>query len=345
MPLWKWSKTAASNANADPAINWAEGQAPSSINDSARSMMARIAEWRDDITGAIVTGGTSTAYTVSSNQVFDSLAHMDGAVVAFTPHIANGDTVTLSVDSLTAKPLRSAPSVELPSNSLLEGTPYVATYNNTDGVWYLHGMTSPYQIPLGAGFDYWASTAPNSCFAFPYGQAISRTTYATLFAKISTTYGSGDGSTTFNLPDKRGRVSAPLDTLGGATSAARLSNVISGGSTTLGNVGGEQTHTVAKAELPNFAPTFAGTQAAVSVNSVLNNVVFATVSSGNQGIQAGGSFSVSLLAPNTAGTGTAVSTGNFTPSGTVGSINGNVSQTAMNVTQPTIICNYIMRVI
>jgi hypothetical protein len=43
---------------------------------------------------------------------------------------------------------------------------------------------NPYNAPLAAGMDYWAPTAPNSSFAFPVGQAISRTTYATLFALI-----------------------------------------------------------------------------------------------------------------------------------------------------------------
>jgi microcystin-dependent protein len=56
--------------------------------------------------------------------------------------------------------------------------------------------------------DYWGTTTPNSSFAFPTGQAISRTTYAALFALIGATYGVGDGTTTFNLPDKTGRVSA-----------------------------------------------------------------------------------------------------------------------------------------
>ena len=68
--LQTWSKTAGSNATADSSINWAEGQAPSSINDSARAMMARIAEWRDDISGALTTSGSSTAYAVSSNRGF-----------------------------------------------------------------------------------------------------------------------------------------------------------------------------------------------------------------------------------------------------------------------------------
>ena len=40
MTLYKWSQTASADATADSTINWAEGQAPSSINDSARAMMA-----------------------------------------------------------------------------------------------------------------------------------------------------------------------------------------------------------------------------------------------------------------------------------------------------------------
>lgn len=44
------------------------------------------------------------------------------------------------------------------------------------------------------------------------GQAASRTTYSKLFSVIGTTYGSGNGSTTFNVPDRRGRVGVGLDT-------------------------------------------------------------------------------------------------------------------------------------
>src|SRR5215467_3713071 len=109
MSFWKWSRTAANNATADGSINWAEGQAPSTVNDSARAMMAAAAKYRDDIAGAIVTAGTSTAYAVTSYQVFDTLAHLDGAMIAFTPHTTSGATVTLNVDGLGAKPLRFGP--------------------------------------------------------------------------------------------------------------------------------------------------------------------------------------------------------------------------------------------
>ena len=163
MTLYKWSQTAAADATADASINWQEGQAPSSVNDSARAMMAATAKYRDDIAGAIVTGGTSTAYTVTSYQAFDTLAHMNGAMIAFTPHATNGATVTLNVDGLGAKPLRSAPNAELLAGTLIQGTPYVALYNNSDAAFYLRGFFgNPYNIPLGAGLDYWGSTTPNS---------------------------------------------------------------------------------------------------------------------------------------------------------------------------------------
>src|SRR5262245_41889034 len=115
MPFWKWSHTASANANADSTVDWAEGMAPSAVNDSARAMMARLAEWRDDVSGIIATAGTSTAYTVASNQGFDNFADLAGAMIAFVPHTGNGATVTLDVDGLGAKPLRFGPGLELPS--------------------------------------------------------------------------------------------------------------------------------------------------------------------------------------------------------------------------------------
>src|SRR6185312_11002381 len=106
LPFYNWSRTASNNATADSSVNWAEGQAPSSVNDSARAQMASAAKWRDDLNGSITTGGSSTAYTVTS---------------------------------LGAKPLRSAPGVELPSGVLIQGTPYVATYyTSNSGEWILH---------------------------------------------------------------------------------------------------------------------------------------------------------------------------------------------------------------
>ena len=202
MSFFKWSKTANNNANADGTINWAEGQAPSTVNNSARAMMAAAAKYRDDIAG-VTTGGTATAYTVASNQAFDSLVSMDGKLIALVPHVTSGaGPVTLNVDGLGAKALRSAPGVELAAGTLISGTPYVARYVNSASEWILCSFfgANPYNVPLGAGMPYFLPAAPNSSFAFPSGQPISRTTYAALFALMGTTYGAGDGATTFNLP-------------------------------------------------------------------------------------------------------------------------------------------------
>jgi microcystin-dependent protein len=251
MAFWKWSRTASSNAAADSTVNWAEGMAPSAVNDSARAMMARLAEWRDDVSGTIATGGTATAYTLASNQVFDNFADMNGAMIAFVPHTTNGATVTLSVDGLGAKPLRFGPNLELQTGVLIQGTPYVASYNNSDAAWYLQGaFANPYGVPLGGLLPYIGSSAPNSAFALPFGQAISRTTYATLFSLVGTTFGSGDGSTTFNMPDLRGRSVFGLDNMGGSA-ASRIT--VAGGNfdgTAIGGTGGAQNHTLTTAEMP-----------------------------------------------------------------------------------------------
>ena len=254
MSFFKWSKTANNNATADGTINWSEGQAPSTVNNSARAMMAAAAKYRDDIAG-IGTGGTSTAYTVTSNQVFDSLANMNGKIVAFVPHVTSGaGPVTLNVDGLGAKALRSAPGVELAAGTLISGTPYVATYFNSTTEWILHSFygSNPYNVPLGAGMPYFVSTAPNSSFAFPRGQPVSRTTYAALFALMGTTYGAGDGSLTFNLPDLSGRLLACREGMEGAPAPGRITSAGSGiDGTTLGATGGGENVTLVTGQMPS----------------------------------------------------------------------------------------------
>jgi microcystin-dependent protein len=337
MTLYKWSQTAASDATADSTINWQEGQAPSTVNDSARAMMAATAKYRDDIAGAIVTSGTSTAYTVSSYEVFDTLAHLGGQMIAFTPHTTNGATVTLNVDSLGAKPLRSAPGVELLAGTIIQGTPYVAVYNNGDGAFYLqgfYGVPTTYNIPLAGGMDYWGTTVPNSSFAFPAGQAISRTTYASLFSIMSTTYGTGDGSTTFNIPDLRGRIAAHLDNMGG-TAANRITSAGSGiTGTSMGATGGAQTETLVTANLPPYTPA-----GSVSVTSTPTNVIQSQV--GQVGVQ-GGANQIYYIGqpPSPSPTSSSItSTGTLT-----GTAQGGTSQPVVTM-PPTIICNYILRII
>jgi len=105
--------------------------------------------------------------------------------------------------------------------------------------------------PLLAGmiFPYAGITEPSG-YLFCYGQSLSTTTYASLFAALAYTYG-GSGST-FNVPDLRGRVIAGQDDMGGS-SANRLTNQSGGlNGDTLGATGGAETHQLTEAELPSF---------------------------------------------------------------------------------------------
>lgn len=269
MPLYKWSTTAANNSNADPSINWAAGMSPTSVEPSARAMMAATAQWRNDISGTLVSGGTSTAYAFNTNQLFDSLANLNGAMLAFLPHTTNGAIVTVNVDGLGAKPLRVSPGVELGAGVLVQGSPYVITYVNADGAFYLQNFFgNPFNIPIGGLMPYVGATAPNANFVLPFGQAISRTTYAGLFALTSTTFGVGDGTTTFNVPDLRGRSVHGVDNMGGST-AGRIT--VAGGNfngTTLGATGGLENHLLTIPEMPSHShPTDRPVSASVTAGA------------------------------------------------------------------------------
>jgi microcystin-dependent protein len=369
MSFFKWSKTANNNASADGTINWAEGQAPSTVNDSARAMMAAAAKYRDDIAG-VTTGGTATAYTVASNQGFDSLVSLDGKMIAFVPHATSGaGPVTLNVDGLGAKALRSSPGVELAPGTLISGTPYTARYFNSAAEWILCSFfgANPYNVPLGAGMPYFLSAAPNSSFAFPAGQAISRTNYAGLFALMGTTYGPGDGSTTFNLPSLGGRLLACRENMNGAGVEGRITSAGSGiNGTLLGATGGAQNVTLGIGEIPshthaNFLsdpghvhgvndPTHAH---GVSDPTHEHGVLQGAASAGSVGtaMNVSGSTAIATMQSNAAATGisiVAAATGvSIVGAGTGASVVNAPAGGggAHNNMPPTMMVNYIMRVL
>lgn len=104
-------------------------------------------------------------------------------------------------------------------------------------------------MPTASIMPYAGSSAPTG-YLLCDGAAISRSTYSTLFGVLATTYGAGDGSSTFNIPDLRGRVIAGQDDMGGA-SANRLTGLTGGvDGDVLGGSGGAETHTLSTAEMP-----------------------------------------------------------------------------------------------
>jgi hypothetical protein len=137
VPLW--STTANSNNTADPAVNWSEGQAPSTVNDSARALMASVANWRNDLYG-ITTGGTSTAFTVATGSTFATAAAMSGVIFTIVPHTSSGAAPTLAVDGLTARAINSSTGVAVPTGALLSGSPYLVKYVHASTEFILLGQ-------------------------------------------------------------------------------------------------------------------------------------------------------------------------------------------------------------
>lgn len=111
------------------------------------------------------------------------------------------------------------------------------------------GQSRANGVPVGVVVDYLAPIAPPIGWIACFGQAISRTEYPDLFTVLGTFYGAGNGSTTFNIPDFRGRVSAGMDDMGGVN-AARLSNQYGSVAQALGGTLGTSNHVLTAAQMP-----------------------------------------------------------------------------------------------
>ena len=167
-------------------------------------------------------------------------------------------------------------------------------------------------IPVGTVFETYVASAPSG-WLFCDGSAVSRTTYSALFTAIGTSCGAGDGSTTFNVPDKRGRVAigAGTGTGGGASGTGKPTGGDALTARSVGQWAGEETHlnTADESGVPLHIHGFSS-----------DPVVF------------GG-------AGNTTGAGaTPISTINQTGAGTAAD-----ADEAHNNMQPYIVCNFIIK--
>jgi hypothetical protein len=264
--VWQWSRTADNNAGADPSISWAEGMSPSSVNDSARAMMAQIANYRDDISGLLTTGGSSTAYTVTTNSGLcvapaSTTTPLDGQLLSVTVNSTNGVSPTLTADGCNAFPIQTSPGIAVASATLVNGSPYNLRFSTANSAWMLKGFyASATNIPLGGLMPFTLMTSPNSNFIFPAGQCISTVTYATYWNALGSPGPGSCGANQFAVVDLSGNAPVGLDTMPGFSAKNRLTSSSTGCGTAMTTVGaqcanGGQTTTLLVANLPPYTPS------------------------------------------------------------------------------------------
>jgi hypothetical protein len=152
MAFWQWKTSAALNASADPSINMAEGMPPAQLNDGVRALMARAAENRDDTSGLLLTAGTSTAYTVTTNQGLSATPN-DGQLIVVSFHTASGAVPTLAADGGTAFPIQVSPGVAVSSaGGLFANVPVPLKFRAASSAWELVGAgISSFALAVAAG--------------------------------------------------------------------------------------------------------------------------------------------------------------------------------------------------
>ena len=210
--LKDWSTAAASN-NATPPDGFPEGMAYQSVNDAAREVMAVLARQHKDTSGELVSSGTADALTLTPYGAYSSFA--DGDRISFTLHLDVNASATLQVGTTAAVAIHDRTGSAIAASTLSSGDIVDVVYRSS--AWRCIGVTNPVTIEMesslvtGMIIPYGGGTTPDGFLACD-GAAVSRTTYSDLFTALGTTFGAGDGSTTFNVPDLGGRVPLGQDT-------------------------------------------------------------------------------------------------------------------------------------
>ncbi len=157
MSIFDWSTTPGSNGNSDADINFQENQAPSTVNDSARSLMARLKYWALMLGGATTQGGSSNAYTLTTGESLS--AYAAGMRFLWSPNADSTGDVTLNVDTIGAKKVympdgTRAGSGDLDADSLYDVV-YQTALDSSNGGFKIVG----FQDTTLTGGDYLAKSS------------------------------------------------------------------------------------------------------------------------------------------------------------------------------------------
>jgi microcystin-dependent protein len=245
-PATTWTTSAGTVANTNPIVMNAAGRTPFEIwlNSGVTYKFALYTSTNvligtydnipaiDDPTvfnNLITVTGTNTLTGVS---VPPYTSYVAGMTISFIPVATNTGAVTIDLDGLGAKNVFVGNASTLSGGELVVGQIAQLQYDGTR----FQLMNIQSAIPVGSIMAFGRASPPAGWLA-ANGSAVSRTTYAALFAAIGTAFGSGDGSTTFTLPDLRDRVAIGSGTLyalaatGGSKDAVVVSHTHSATST------------------------------------------------------------------------------------------------------------------
>ena len=148
--------------------------------------------------------GAANAYILSPIGSMQSpAAYFDGMEIRFRAANASNAASTVNVNSLGNKAIKLNDGTTDISNQINTTEDVILRFDLANDCFILPQLATSVLVPIGSIITYAVNTPPTG-FLECNGAAINRTTYANLFAAIGTTFGIGDGVTTFNIPDLRG---------------------------------------------------------------------------------------------------------------------------------------------
>ncbi|EJF95867.1 hypothetical protein MEE_01104 [Bartonella elizabethae F9251 = ATCC 49927] len=220
--IYDWSLRASENGYCDDLIDWAQGQRPSSVNNSARVMMQRMREYLSDTSGLIESTflvnaeQQTTLIRLQSSSHF--LKYQNGISVCFKAKGKNVGATTIALNALGGKPVYKATEsglLALSGGEIQEGCLYTVIYDEEISGWQILNPTrekvsSLKRLPSGFIGPFAMERLPEGWLVCD-GRAYLRSSYRALFDAIGTTWGAGDGVSTFNVPDFRGMFLRGMD--------------------------------------------------------------------------------------------------------------------------------------